>query len=173
MKKVLKIPGRHAKRTVLIVGEGFSEVAFLEHLKSLYAERGSGISIKIGNARGKGPEHVLESAIRQSNNGAYDAIAALLDTDIPWTNALRAKASRKKILLLPSTPCLEGLLLEILGEPSVGTSDNLKRSFHPKLSGNSTDKQSYKKLFTKPLLDINRERVTTLDKLLCLMQDLK
>ena len=82
-KTMLKTVGRHAKRTVLIVGEGYSEVAFLEHLKSLNVERGRGISVKIGNTRGKGPDHVLDNAIRQSNNGAYDAIAVLMDTESP------------------------------------------------------------------------------------------
>jgi hypothetical protein len=167
-----KLPERRAKRTVLIIGEGFSEVAFLDHLKSLYVARGSGVAVKVGNARGKGPEHVLESAIRQSNSIAYDVVAALLDTDIPWTDALRSKARKSAIQLLPSTPCLEGLLLQILDKSAAGASEALKRRLHPLLSGSPTDKTSYQQRYPKALLDERRANIETLDALIGLMQNL-
>ena len=43
-----------AQRTLLIVGEGRHEEAFLNHVKQLYAPRGCGLSVTIKNARGKG-----------------------------------------------------------------------------------------------------------------------
>ncbi|GAC1317498.1 MAG: hypothetical protein NVS3B11_02080 [Collimonas sp.] len=170
-KSSAKLPERHAKRTVLIIGEGFAEVAFIDHLKSLYVVRGNGVAVKVGNARGKGPEHVLDSAIRQSNNIAYDVVAALLDTDIPWTDALRNKAKKTKIQLLPSMPCLEGLLLQILGRPATGASEVLKRRLHPLLSGNPTNKTSYQARYPKALLDERRANIATLDALIGLMQN--
>lgn len=170
IKKVSKKLGRHAKKTVLIMGEGFSEVAFLEHLKSLYVERGSGTSVKIGNARGKGPENVLENTRRQSINGAYDEVVALMDTDIVWSDALKVKARKNKIQLLPSEPCLEGLLLQILNEPVKVSSANLKKIMHPKLSGNSTDRASYEKLFDKAILEKRRAEIPTLNLLITYMQ---
>ena len=48
---------------------------------------------------------------------------------------MRHKAETKHIQLLPSDPCLEGLLWKILGSASINTSENLKRNLHPKLSG--------------------------------------
>gem|GEM_PF-2578925 len=45
-----------ASRTLLIVGEGRHEEAFLNHLKQLYVPRGCGLSVTIKNARGKGRE---------------------------------------------------------------------------------------------------------------------
>ena len=152
------------------MGEGYSEVAFLEHLKSLYVERGSGISVKIGNARGKGPENVVENTCRQSINGAYDEVVALMDTDIVWSDALKVKARKNKIQLLPSEPCLEGLLLQILHQPAKGSSANLKKMLHPKLSGHSTDRESYAKLFDKATLDERRTEIQTLNALITFMQ---
>lgn len=43
-----------AKETLLIVGEGYSEAAFLNHVKQLFSERVNGRQIKIKNAKGKG-----------------------------------------------------------------------------------------------------------------------
>ena len=47
-----------AQRTLLIVGEGRHEEAFLNYLKQLYVPRGCGLSVTIKNARGKGALHV-------------------------------------------------------------------------------------------------------------------
>jgi hypothetical protein len=38
---------RKVARTVLIVGEGDAEVCFLQHLKSLYVQRGSGVVVTL------------------------------------------------------------------------------------------------------------------------------
>jgi len=73
-----------AQRTLLIVGEGRHEVAFLNHLKHLYVPRGCGLSVTIKNARGKGALHVINWTARQIANVDYDAVAALLDTDSDW-----------------------------------------------------------------------------------------
>ena len=38
---------RQVARTVLVVGEGDAEVAFLQHFKALYVQRGSGVVVTI------------------------------------------------------------------------------------------------------------------------------
>ena len=43
-----------AYRTLLLVGEGATEEAFLRHVKSIYAPRGAGLKVTIKNAHGKG-----------------------------------------------------------------------------------------------------------------------
>ncbi|MEI2642189.1 MAG: hypothetical protein V9G10_07610 [Candidatus Nanopelagicales bacterium] len=43
-----------------VVGEGDAEVLFMQHLKSLYVQRGSGVVVTIKNARGKGAAHVVD-----------------------------------------------------------------------------------------------------------------
>jgi hypothetical protein len=102
-------PGKPRKvaRTVLVVGEGDSEVCFLQHLKSLYVHRGSGVVVTIKNARGKGAQHVVDFAIRQSRNAEYDVKVALLDVDTDWNDKTRKLAKSGKVLVLPSVPCLE------------------------------------------------------------------
>ena len=48
---------REQYETLLLVGEGETEVAFLSHVKALYAPRGCGLAIKVICARGKGAAH--------------------------------------------------------------------------------------------------------------------
>lgn len=117
---------RQIRKTLLAVGEGETEVAFLGYLRELYCADGEGVNVTIRNARGKGPEHVLEHAIGQCRSVDYDKRLAFLDTDIPWTPALVRKARAARIELLGSTPCIEGLLLAILGKSASATSTNVR-----------------------------------------------
>lgn len=99
---------RHVARTVLLVGEGDSEVVLLRHLKALYVQRGSGVAVTIKNARGKGAAHVVDVAVRQSLNAAFDLKVALLDTDTDWNDKTRAIArkAKQRYRLLRLTPAL-------------------------------------------------------------------
>ena len=164
-------PNRRAVlRTVLIVGEGACEVAFLNHLKTLFVKRGCGVTVKISNANGKGSAHVVDFALKQSQNRDYDDVAALLDTDDVWTDALKKHAKKNKIKLVPSEPCVEGLLLEILDEFKMDSSQHLKEKMHPKLSGKKTEATSYATLFTVELLEERKTKVASLNTLIQLMQ---
>jgi hypothetical protein len=51
------------KRTLLIVGEGSDEKAFLSYLKEQLVPRGAGLMVVIKNAKGKGAKHVIEWTI--------------------------------------------------------------------------------------------------------------
>jgi hypothetical protein len=70
---------RRVVRTVLLAGEGDSEVLFLQHLKRIYVQRGSGVVVTIKNARGKGAGHVVDFADRQPRNAAYEVKVVLLE----------------------------------------------------------------------------------------------
>ncbi|MEI8172085.1 MAG: hypothetical protein WCH07_01225 [Deltaproteobacteria bacterium] len=50
--------------TMLAVGEGETERAFLQFLKSLYNKRDDGISIKVNYAGGGDPECVIDHAVK-------------------------------------------------------------------------------------------------------------
>lgn len=50
-----------ARKTLLIVGEGYDEVAFLKHLKQFPGVCGQGVEIAIKNAHGKGAAGVKVS----------------------------------------------------------------------------------------------------------------
>ena len=86
-----------ARKTLLIVGEGYDEVAFLNHLKQFPGVCGQGVEITIRNARGKGAAGVVDCAIKLQANVAYDRVAVLLDTDTDWTAKVEKLARQKKI----------------------------------------------------------------------------
>ena len=163
---------RVASHTVLLVGEGATELAFLKHIKSLYISRGCGVSATAKNAHGKGPDHVVDYAIRQCRNADYDRIAALLDTDLEMSEAVRRRARAKKIQIIGSTPCIEGLLLKILGEHVPATSEQCKARMGRTLPARLTYPDDYQANFPREFLDGRRGEVPELGRLLdCLLFD--
>lgn len=160
---------RKAKTTVLIVGEGATEKAFLDHLKSHYVTRGCGVSVTTRNAHGKGPENVVDVAIRNSKGADYTIVAALMDTDLPWSPSLRKSARSKKICLVGASPCGDGLLLRILGDHVPAESAQCKEKLIERLGSKPVLPDVYRRDFTKALLDGQRGAIESLDKLLNLM----
>ncbi|MDX8392598.1 MAG: RloB domain-containing protein [Mariprofundaceae bacterium] len=155
-----------ASQTLLIVGEGRHEEAFLNHLKRLYVTRGCGLSVTIKNARGKGAKHVVEWTIRQINNAAYDDVAVLLDTDKDWSLIIAKKAKQNKIVVFASDPCFEAVLLRALGKHPVGDAKALKRTIAPYLKNDATIRDNYQEYFGDEQLQVARTREPTIDKLL-------
>jgi hypothetical protein len=164
----LPLPTRHASRTLLLVGEGETEVAFLTHVKGIYAPRGCGLAVRVLSARGKGPENVVETVVRHCAIRSYDMRAALLDTDIAWTPDVRRRAASKRITLVGSDPCLEGLLLTVLGQPVPRRSADCKRAFAGVFRGNPLRSGDYAAQFAGPVLEAARGHVETLASLLAL-----
>ncbi|MHB1351686.1 MAG: hypothetical protein ACYCWA_00055 [Thiobacillus sp.] len=160
---------RRAKTTVLIVGEGDTEKAFLDHLRTHYVTRGCGVSVTTRNAHGKGPENIVDVAIRHAKGADYSIVAVLMDTDLPWTPALRKLAQTKKICLIGASPCCDGLLLGILGDSVPGGSDHCKAKLLQRLGKKPVVKEAYANDFTKALLDVRRDAIKPLDKILTLM----
>lgn len=118
------------------MGEGDAEELLLRHLKALFVFRGSGVAVTIKNARGKGAQHVVSFAVRQSRNAEYDEVLALFDTDTAWTEQVRVNARKGKVQLLPCEPCLEALLLQAFGHKTDGfTSQQLKQKFQGVFGG--------------------------------------
>lgn len=105
------------RKTLLVVGEGDTEVAFLTYLKRIYCQGENTVKVTVKNAYGKGPEHVLDHAQRCCRTVAYDKVAVFMDTDIPWTKELLAQAKKSGIALIGNTPCIEGLFLLLLNKP--------------------------------------------------------
>lgn len=160
---------RQVARTVLLVGEGDAEVQFMQHLKGLYVQRGSGIVVTIKNARGKGAAHVVDFAFRQSRNAAYDMKAALLDTDADWNNKTRAAARKAKIHVLPCQPCLEAMLLTMHRAPVDGrTTAQLKHAFAARFGSAASD-PSVLRHFSRDVSDEARSRITVLSQLFNLL----
>ena len=130
------------------------------------------MSATIRNAHGKGPDHVVDYAIRQCRNADYDRIAALLDTDLEMSETVRKRARAKKIQIIGSTPCIEGLLLKILGEHVPATSDQCKGRISRTLPARLTYPDDYQANFPREFLDGRRGEVPELGSLLdCLLFD--
>lgn len=161
---------RAARHTILLVGEGATDSAFLKHIKSLYISRGCGVNAKVHNARGKGPDHVVDQAIKQRQNAAYDRVVALLDADLEMSTAARKRARSKRIQIIKAEPCLEGLLLKILGEYVPAISVQCKAQMGHILPARLTAPEDYQANFPKDLLEERREDVPELGRLLdCLL----
>jgi hypothetical protein len=158
-----------AQRTLLIVGEGYHEEAFLNYVKHLYAPRGCGLSVTVKNARGKGAKHVIVWTIRQTANADYDKVAAMLDTDTDWTDAVGKQARAKKIQVLASVPCFDAVMLRLLGKSPAGDTKALKRQLAPYVNNDPTRRQNYAEHFGPECLEAGRAHEPTIDALLKLM----
>lgn len=158
-----------ARRTILIVGEGRHEEAFLNHLKQLYVPRGCGLSVTVKNARGKGALHVIKWTVGQIANADYDTVAALLDTDTGWDAKAKKLARRKRIHVLKSEPCFEAMMLRMMGQPVIGDAHALKKQFAPFVKNDATLRDHYALHFGVECLNAGRGKEPTIDELLRLL----
>lgn len=156
---------REARKTVLLIGEGDTEVFFLKHIMKPYNSRGCGVACTVRCAHGKGPEHILALPSRCEKTADYDHKAVLLDSDIPLPEKNEAEARSQGVELLLSTPCLEGLLLGILRLPLPNNSRQCKRAIK-QLSIDLLRRDSYQRYFPKSLLDDRRGEVLTLQRVI-------
>lgn len=163
---------RTVKETLLIVGEGEADIAFVRFVKRMYADS-LGRAVQEHNARGKGGKNVLETALRRANNNrAYDKVVLLLDTDTDWDDACRAKArksrigNRGRLDVIESDPCLEAWLLKILGIETEGDTRHMKREFKRHTLCEAHEPEWMDRLLNRDVLDQARERVPQLAELM-------
>ena len=161
---------RTQRKTLLAMGEGKADAAFLAHLRRLYCTDGKGVNVTIRNANGKGPGNVIATAIGAMRIASYDKKLCLLDTDLDWTAENKKDAKRKKIELIGSTPCLEGLLLLILQKTVPATSDECKRDLKILTSKSMYEPDDYLELFTFVQLLIARSKIADLNRMLYLYE---
>ncbi len=161
---------RAVRETLLVVGEGDAEVAFVRHAKRTYSDV-LGRSVQEINAHGKGGKHVLDTARRRANNRDHDKVVLLLDTDTDWGDEERAKArksrvgKRGKLDVIESEPCLEAWLLKILGVEAEGDTRHMKRVFKA-TTGCEAHEPDWLGQLTRAVLDEARERVPQLAELM-------
>lgn len=172
-------PTKSTKITILIVGEGPTEKAFLQYLKELYIARDGDFAVKIECGSGGAPCSVVQKAIRLRGSRAYDKCYVLFDADRPLETDRKLSDrmnKRPRIEVLKSTPCVEGLFLAILKYPGFSqasaSSDSCKWEFHAKYisEDKKMDKRSYADKFPRTVLDERRAQVLELDVILRAMQ---
>lgn len=156
------------KATLLIVGEGVHEKAFLQYLKSLFDHRESGQVVKVDAASGGSPIEIIDETIRKNNHAEYNRKVILLDSDIVIRQQDRDKAKKYKIELIESTPiCLEGMLLELLGQTIPASAQSCKDKLHSLLKGDPASTSSYSTLLPEAVLaGTNKPQIQRLIELL-------
>ncbi|VTU25802.1 hypothetical protein H6CHR_02468 [Variovorax sp. PBL-H6] len=127
--------------TVLAVGEGLSEVHLLHHLGALYVPRSCGITVTVRDAGGKGAAQVIDYAASITRRTEYTRTLVLLDTDTDWTLAARAQAKTCAIAVIPCTPCLEAVLLQIAGRGGERSTEQHKRLFRRVFAMTASDER--------------------------------
>jgi hypothetical protein len=156
---------RCIKRTLLLVGEGLHDAAFLTHVKHHCAPRGSGLVVTVKNAHGKGALKVVNFAIRQRKNIHYDVCVVLVDTDTDYNKNVELLAKRNGIHLIASDPCIEALLLRVIGKKP-GKASRLKAQFAPYVAGDPTNSQNYEENFGMKILKAASKTEVTIRELL-------
>ncbi|MFC2149242.1 RloB domain-containing protein [Candidatus Auribacterota bacterium] len=165
-------PGKYAKKTILMVGEGPTEKAFLQYIKELFISREADHSVKVHSGSGGSPRSVIHKTIRLRNNSAYDKCFVLLDADITLETDSKQKTQMKRkprVEILRATPCIEGLFLAILRYPNFSQnnlrSDACKREFESKYlpRNKKTYKDSYTGVFPREMLEDRRKYIEELD----------
>lgn len=159
---------RRARTTVLVVGEGHAEVVFVKHLRNLYTAGHHGFAVQVHNAHGYGAGNVIEQTIRRGRGLDFDYNVALLDTDVGWTEQVKARAKANKIKVVASSPCLEAWLLQILGNIAERDTQGHKAEFARRFGHNAHDVRVLAH-FPREVLDAARGRVEPLNELLVLM----
>jgi hypothetical protein len=172
-------PTKSTKTTILIVGEGPTEKAFLQYLKELYIMRDNDFAVKIECGTGGAPCSVVQKAIRVRGSRAYDRCYVLFDADRPLEtdHKLSDRMNKKpRIEILRANPCIEGLFLAILQHPGFSQasalSDHCKREFHARYlsAERKMNKRAYADKFPRTVLDDRRKIVLELDAILKAMQ---
>jgi hypothetical protein len=135
------------RKTLLLVGEGLHDEAFLTHVKRNKAPRGCGLEVMVKNAKGKGALHVVNFTIRQTKNAQFDHVAAMVDSDTNFDDSVVALAKKHRITLIVSVPCFEALLLRTVGEKPK-PSQHLKKQFAPYVHHDPTEPRNYEQHFS-------------------------
>lgn len=141
-------------------------MAFLNYLKTLYCRDPSSASVKVENAHGKGPENVLNTAIRRQKRASYARVVAVLDTDIEWTAAFKRDAKKHGVLLMGNEPCIEALFLALLGHKPPSDTLRCKEAVAVTINANLLNKDSYAAWCSKVKLEGLRQVNDGLDVLL-------
>lgn len=160
-----------SKRTVLFVGEGPMERAFLRHVIDCFIQRDGQVAAKAENAHGGDPSVVIATAKKLLRQRSYDRCLVLMDTDRSWPANLPTHIGKTSVVFVPEEPVIEGLLLRILGHPNITTSTTVaecKRVLYRNYIDEKrrTNPLGYKRYFSRGLLESSRSSCPPLNMIL-------
>lgn len=145
------------KTTLLIVGEGPDDQAFIKHMNQELRADNSHIRPKIEKQSGGSPGNIITNAVRKYEHQSFDQRYLVLDSDIPISQQDHDKAKEHGYRIIQWSPvCLEGALLDVLGEKvsSNEPAASLKKRLHPLLDGHHTDSAAYQSRFPRVVLEV-------------------
>lgn len=165
-------------RSILLFGEGKTEACFLSHLRDLY--RVQKTAIKVEHGRGGSVQTVVQGAIKIAQLADYSGVLILLDDDRNDDPVQTIRRKKYKLSIKQSSPCIEALFLEILGDkklPKLRNGENAssrsKSHFHGTYLQTDRDGQVISRLrnffsknFHRELLDEARSRISMLDEII-------
>lgn len=161
---------RSAKFTVLAIGEGLTDEAFLKYLKATFSHRDDNVSITIAAADGKSPSTIVKQSVNRGPRN-YDRALVLMDQDIDWPPEVYSLAKKYGIELIGSQPCIEGVFLTVLESKSsvkYMSSDDCKKKFERKYMNHKKkiDSREYERTFSREMISAARDRCSTVARIL-------
>lgn len=159
-----------SKTTLLIVGEGPDDQAFIKHMSQQFRADNHGLKATIEKQSGGSPGNIITNAARKYGHLPFDQRFFVLDSDVKVSQQDYDKARKNGYRIILWHPvCLEGALLDVLNET---VDDNeaavsLKKRLHPLLDGPHTESRAYRQRFTKAVLEqATNDSVATVRKAL-------
>lgn len=162
----MKKPIRRTNNTILMAVEGYTEEAFIRHLKSIYCGRDSFISLTIKNAKGKGPEGIVDAIKAAKRTGDYNLVGAVFDGDIQISAEVDKWLNANKVARFISTPSIEATLLSIHALKLGKTTKNCKDLLINALRGDPTEESFYVKHFPDHIVERGRMSASCLNDLI-------
>lgn len=170
MARRVQIP-RRVRKTVFIVCEGKTDLGFLRYLKRTYCSGREGApEMAFKQSYGKGGTHVVDVLLKEVNYKAYDVRVALTEADAPPKPADLKALNRARGRHVVVVPCIEGLLLEILGQRVPALSADCKARLAAIEERDLSEPAHYEMHWPKARLDEARLRIPVLDALLSLFE---
>lgn len=145
-----------SKTTLLIVGEGPDDQAFIKHMNQELRADNRGIRPRIEKQSGGSPGNIITNAVRKYEHQSFDQRYFVLDSDITISQQDHDKAKKYGYRIIQWSPvCLEGALLDVLGEKvsSNEPAASLKKRLHPLLDGHHTNSKAYQSRFPSAVLE--------------------
>lgn len=149
--------------------EGYTEEAFVKHIKNFYCTRDSLVSITVKNAKGKGPDGIVDTIKSAKRSGQYNLVGAVFDGDITPSATTSKWLSDNKVELFISDPAIEATLLSILKSRIGRNTKECKALLGALCPGDPTERLFYEKNFPKSLLDSSRASTARLNDLIIFM----
>ena len=146
-------------------------------MRSLYSYN-SGVSVTIRNGKGGNPRSIIINAVNEP--GDFERRIVILDNDKGKQEMKQARDEAKMsgVEILENSPCLEATLLAILRPKqdfSTKESAWCKREFESNYMDKKkrTGLEEYNEVFSKQILDHQKNTIPELKTLINLMQGIK